>query len=469
MLAALDDPDPQRGTAAARRAGAAGHRHRLRRRDDPRAGSATHIPPRARSVARSSARSAAAAAARRSSPRPTPARSGPSVRAVVPVFDGGRVVALVSVGRSITAVTRDLPAAGARWCSARSPLRCCWPPRLVAGEPVAAALDPRPGPCRAGPDVRVLRRGAARRPRGPAAARPGRAGCSWSTTRRAGCWRCRADVHGRRVDEIGLPAALGEALADGTGARRRDPPDRRPDRGGEPGRGALGRPPPRHRRHPARPHRAARSWSASCRPCAASPTRCTPRRTRRPTSCTPCISLIELGRADEALEFATAELEIAQQLTDAVVAGIAVPEVAALVVGKAAEAGERGVELRIEDGIHVPAGRRRPARPRHDRRATCSTTRSTPRRTALSPGGCGSVPGVVDDAVELRVGDSGPGLARRHRRAGVRARLQHQAAQRLRPRARARTGAPRSAAPRRQRGPGRAAAEFGCGCRWCAQ
>ena len=32
------------------------------------------------------------------------------------------------------------------------------------------------------------------------------------------------------------------------------------------------------------------------------------------------------------------------------------PEVAALVVGKAAAAGERGVELRLEEGTHVPAG-----------------------------------------------------------------------------------------------------------------
>jgi len=39
-----------------------------------------------------------------------------------------------------------------------------------------------------------------------------------------------------------------------------------------------------------------------------------------------------------------------------VLAGIAVPELAALVVGKAAEAGERGVELALGDGAQVPAG-----------------------------------------------------------------------------------------------------------------
>ena len=57
------------------------------------------------------------------------------------------------------------------------------------------------------------------------------------------------------------------------------------------------------------------------------------------------ISLIELGRADEALRFAATELAVAQHLTDVVVGAIGEPELAALVLGKAAEASERGVEL----------------------------------------------------------------------------------------------------------------------------
>ncbi|MFJ4843813.1 MULTISPECIES: ATP-binding protein [unclassified Streptomyces] len=72
------------------------------------------------------------------------------------------------------------------------------------------------------------------------------------------------------------------------------------------------------------------------------------------------VSLIELGRADEAVEFATAELELAQALTDRVVAAVGEPVLAALLLGKAAEASERGVELtvsedsRIDDGV-LPA------------------------------------------------------------------------------------------------------------------
>ncbi|MFF9866991.1 ATP-binding protein [Streptomyces sp. NPDC013953] len=72
------------------------------------------------------------------------------------------------------------------------------------------------------------------------------------------------------------------------------------------------------------------------------------------------VSLIELGRADEAVEFATAELELAQTLTDRVVDAVAEPVLAALLLGKAAQANERGVELvltedsRIDDGVLPP-------------------------------------------------------------------------------------------------------------------
>ncbi|MFD6532535.1 ATP-binding protein [Streptomyces sp. NPDC060184] len=69
------------------------------------------------------------------------------------------------------------------------------------------------------------------------------------------------------------------------------------------------------------------------------------------------VSLIELGRAEEAVGFATAELELAQVLTDRVVGAVAEPVLAALLLGKAAQANERGVELvlaedsRIDDGV----------------------------------------------------------------------------------------------------------------------
>jgi two-component system, CitB family, sensor kinase len=60
------------------------------------------------------------------------------------------------------------------------------------------------------------------------------------------------------------------------------------------------------------------------------------------------VSLLELGRTDEALEFATHDLELSQQLTDDMVGSVQEPVISALIMGKAAEAHERGVELIVE-------------------------------------------------------------------------------------------------------------------------
>ncbi len=67
------------------------------------------------------------------------------------------------------------------------------------------------------------------------------------------------------------------------------------------------------------------------------------------------VSLIELGHPEQAVAFATEELERAQRLTDVVVTGVEDPTVSALLLGKAAEAHERGVELVIEPGLRWPA------------------------------------------------------------------------------------------------------------------
>jgi two-component system, CitB family, sensor kinase len=61
------------------------------------------------------------------------------------------------------------------------------------------------------------------------------------------------------------------------------------------------------------------------------------------------VSLVEMGRTDEAVEFATAELAIAQRLTDRVVGAVSEPVLAALLLAKAAEAGERGAKLILTD------------------------------------------------------------------------------------------------------------------------
>ena len=59
---------------------------------------------------------------------------------------------------------------------------------------------------------------------------------------------------------------------------------------------------------------------------------------------------MELGRTPEALDFATKDLELSQSLTDDIVSSIEEPVLGALIMGKAAEAHERGVELILSAG-----------------------------------------------------------------------------------------------------------------------
>ncbi len=72
------------------------------------------------------------------------------------------------------------------------------------------------------------------------------------------------------------------------------------------------------------------------------------------------VSLIEMGRSEEAVDFATEELQVAQSLADQVVGAVHEPALAALLLGKSAEAAERGIELVIAgdgeiDELAMPA------------------------------------------------------------------------------------------------------------------
>jgi sensor histidine kinase regulating citrate/malate metabolism len=55
-----------------------------------------------------------------------------------------------------------------------------------------------------------------------------------------------------------------------------------------------------------------------------------------------------MGRPEQAVEFATAELQLAQGLTDEVVSSVEEPVLAALLLGKTAQAAERGIDLHID-------------------------------------------------------------------------------------------------------------------------
>lgn len=67
------------------------------------------------------------------------------------------------------------------------------------------------------------------------------------------------------------------------------------------------------------------------------------------------ITLIELDRTDEAVRLATEELRATQHQRDMVNAAIQDPAVAALLLGKIAQATERGVTLELDPDAHLPA------------------------------------------------------------------------------------------------------------------
>jgi two-component system, CitB family, sensor kinase len=332
---------------------------------------------------------------------------GPSVRSVVPVLDGGRVVALVSVGRGVTAVSRDL---------ARQV------PVILGGIAAALAL------AAAGSWLvsRWLRR--TTHDLGPAelsrmyeyydavlhAVREGlllldRDGCVQLVNDEARrLLALPADVAGRRVDALGLPAALGSALATGEG--RADEIHLTADRivvvNQNPARWAgrrLGTV------VTLRDHTELRALVSELQTIRGFADSLHAQAHEAANQLHTVVSLIELGRADEALDYASAELAVAQHLTDAVLAAVEVPELAALVVGKAAVAGEQGVELGLEDGTVVPDGLADP----HDLVTIVGNLLDNAVDAALDapePRWVRLGARAVAGEVVLSVADSGPGL-----------------------------------------------------------
>ncbi|MGB7237903.1 MAG: sensor histidine kinase [Rhodococcus sp. (in: high G+C Gram-positive bacteria)] len=61
------------------------------------------------------------------------------------------------------------------------------------------------------------------------------------------------------------------------------------------------------------------------------------------------ITMVELGRPQEAVEFATADLELSQHLIDRLMGSVNEPALAALLLGKVSQAAEQGVELTITE------------------------------------------------------------------------------------------------------------------------
>lgn len=121
------------------------------------------------------------------------------------------------------------------------------------------------------------------------------------------------------------------------------------------------------------------------------------------------VTMIELGRPDQAVAFATAELEAAQRLADQVVGAVEEPALAALLLAKAAQAHEKGVEFVVTPDSAVRGGVLDPrdlvtvAGNLVDNAIDAALAAGPPRRVTVS---------VRDErqALVLRVADSGAGL-----------------------------------------------------------
>ncbi|WP_250034829.1 sensor histidine kinase [Paractinoplanes maris] len=122
------------------------------------------------------------------------------------------------------------------------------------------------------------------------------------------------------------------------------------------------------------------------------------------------LTMVELGRTEEAVRLATAELEVAQQLTDQVVGALSEPALAALLLGKSAQAAERGVQLVVDDASRLG----RTPLPGRDLLTVVGNLVDNALEAVAGTEPPREVTVLVvesDGEVLVRVGDTGPGLA----------------------------------------------------------
>lgn len=67
------------------------------------------------------------------------------------------------------------------------------------------------------------------------------------------------------------------------------------------------------------------------------------------------ITMVEMGRPEDAVRFATDELALSQQLVDRLSQDVGEPALVALLLGKTAQADERGIALTITEDTHLPS------------------------------------------------------------------------------------------------------------------
>lgn len=67
------------------------------------------------------------------------------------------------------------------------------------------------------------------------------------------------------------------------------------------------------------------------------------------------ITMVEMGKPDDAVLFATEELALSQRLVDRLSHDVGEPALVALLLGKTAQADERGIALTVTEDTHLPA------------------------------------------------------------------------------------------------------------------
>jgi two-component system CitB family sensor kinase len=128
------------------------------------------------------------------------------------------------------------------------------------------------------------------------------------------------------------------------------------------------------------------------------------------------VTMIELGRAEQAVAFATEDLASTQELADRLTSAVEEPALAALLLGKAAQAHEKGVELVVDPDTAVGEVGEVGLDPRDlvtlvgnlvDNAVEAALAAPPPRRVTVSARS-------EDGQLRIRVADSGAGLDAAH-------------------------------------------------------
>lgn len=123
------------------------------------------------------------------------------------------------------------------------------------------------------------------------------------------------------------------------------------------------------------------------------------------------VTMVELGRSDDAVAFTTAELATSQQLIDRLTAAVHEPALAALLLGKVTEAAQQGVELTVTEDTALGPTRALSALELVTVVGNLIDNAIEAARTSDEDGPWVEVTVVEEDsALVIRVADSGPGM-----------------------------------------------------------